>query len=233
MRIAICDDEREQLRNTREQIEQQYKSLDMLVETYERGADLLADFDRIPYDLVVLDIEMPECDGISVARALRAKSDQVAIVFLTSHVEYALKGYEVQALRYLTKPLSGEKLAEVISYLTEQQKKEKKLLVRTEEDTVAVRISDILYLEAQNQNIRIVTRQNVYQQRYNLRDYEKELSAYHFVRAHRSYLVNLSYISRISNRQIWMDNGENLPLSRTREKQVRELLQNYVKEAAL
>ncbi len=233
MRVAICDDEKLHLEHTKNALEEAYKSLDLLVDVYSDGKVLLERMSKIRYDLVILDIEMPEMNGIETARRLRAFSEKTAIVFLTSHIEYALEGYEVSALRYLTKPASVEKLSEIITYLVEREKKTKKLFIRDVEDMVTVNVSDILYMEAQNQNIRIVTVQGIYKCRYNLADYDRELSAYGFFRIHRSYLVNLAHVIRISGKEVYMADGAHLPVSRTREKQFCEALYQYVKEEAL
>ena len=123
MKIAICDDELEYLNLAKKQIEEAYKSLDIMVYLFRDGRKLLDSVRKTKYDLIILDIEMPSLDGLSVARKLRELGEQTALVFLTSHVEYALKGYEVNALRYLTKPVKKEQLAEIINHLLEQRAK--------------------------------------------------------------------------------------------------------------
>ena len=128
MRVAICDDEKTQLSITKASLEDAYKSLDLVVDTYTSGVKLLNAIEGIHYDLVILDIEMPELNGIDTAKHLRKIEEKTAIVFLTSHMEYALEGYEVNALRYLTKPVNTEKLLEIITYLLEQKKKDKRIL---------------------------------------------------------------------------------------------------------
>lgn len=233
MRIAICDDEEMELKRTKDTLESSYKSLDLLIDIFLDGKKLIQRFDTMYYDLVILDIEMPGMNGIETAKALRSVGDKTAIVFLTSHVEYALKGYEVNALRYLTKPATIVQLLEIITYLIEQKKQMKKLLLKSNEDMILVTVSDILYLEARNQDIRIVTAEQEYMRRYNLRDYEQELSGYNFVRNHRSYLINLAHISKISGKEIVMDNGERLPLSRTKEGVVKGALNSYIQGVAL
>ncbi len=110
MRIAICDDEFQCRQQTVQAIDECMRNIDILADVFENGRDFLQAFQKNPYDLVFLDIEMPETDGISLARKLRSLSCDVPIVFLTSHIEYALEGYEVNALRYLTKPIQCEKL---------------------------------------------------------------------------------------------------------------------------
>ena len=185
------------------------------------------------YDLIILDIEMPLIDGIETAKKLRKSGDETALVFLTSHIEYALKGYEVNALRYLMKPAKIEQIREIINYLIESKKQVKQLLVKSKEDTSLIYVNQIIYMEAINQDIRIVTRDEEYRNRYNLKDYENELAAYNFVRCHRSYLVNTSHIRKISGKEIIMDNSHNIPLSRTKEKKVKEALYEFVKREAL
>lgn len=238
MRIAICDDESLACAQTQKTLEEAYKSLDLLVDIYTDGRTLLESTQKLSYDLIILDIEMPELNGLETARRLRALGEKTAIVFLTSHVEYALKGYEVNALRYLTKPADVVKLSEIITYLVEQSKQKKKLLLRpanseNQEDRAMVSVDEIIYLEARNQDIRIVTATAEYLRRYNLRDYERELEGYYFVRNHRSYLINLAHVKRIFGKELAMDNGDILPISRTKGKQVKEALYSYVQREAL
>ena len=105
MRIAVCDDEEKFRDQAKSMIDKISGSLDIVVDTYSNGYKLLEVFDRNPYDVLFLDIEMPAMDGITLAKKLRENSDKIYIIFLTGHVEYAVEGYEVNALRYLTKPV--------------------------------------------------------------------------------------------------------------------------------
>ena len=120
MRIAICDDEEIYRIELKSLLDKLLINADYNIDTFDDGNRLSESFKALPYDLVFLDIEMPAVDGITLARAIRAASEKVFIVFLTSHVEYAIEGYEVNALRYLTKPVDIEKLKEVIRYVQEK-----------------------------------------------------------------------------------------------------------------
>ena len=233
MRVAICDDEKIQLSITKTSVENAYNSLDLIVDTYTSGVDLLSAVDAVNYDLIILDIEMPGLNGIETAKKLRKIEDKTAIVFLTSHVEYALEGYEVNALRYLTKPANTEKLSEIITYLLEQKKKDKRILLRNSEDVEMVCVADIYYMEAQDQMIRVVTDKGEYRNRYNLGDYETELSAYGFFRIHRGYLINLGHVLRLTGREIVMEDSASLPVSRTKETALKNALFHYVRNEAI
>ena len=233
MRIAVCDDELTERNNTKKQLETAYRSLDLLVDVYSSGDDLLRVYEENKYQLIFLDIEMPKMDGITLAKKIRESDKKVAICFLTSHVEYALKGYEANALRYLTKPVQAKQLSEIITYLIEQDAREKKIMLKYLDDVELVSVNEILYFEAQNQNIRIITAKREYSRRYNIKDYEKELREYSFVRCHRSFLVNMAHVTRISKNEILLDNNESIPLSRTKEKTVKEALITFVKGSAI
>ena len=233
MKIAICDDELMHLNATKIQLEEAYKSLDLMIYPFQDGRKLIDSIEKTTYDLIILDIEMPFIDGLSVARKLRELGEKTALVFLTSHLEYALKGYEVNALRYLTKPVKKEQMTEIINHLVEKNSEVKKIMLKSDDEMLMLPISDVLYMEARNQDVRVVTKEGDYFHRYNIRDYEEELRQYFFVRCHRSYLVNLSHVAKITGKDIIIDNGEMIPLSRTKEKSVKEALITYTKRSAL
>ena len=233
MRIAICDDEPQCRHQAVHAINECTRSLDILTDVFESGNAFLQAFRKHPYDLVFLDIEMPEMDGITLARKLRALSQDVPIVFLTSHIEYALEGYEVNALRYLTKPIQSEKLRELLGYVMERMQEQRMLWLKTDMGEERVPIKEILYLEAQNQNILICTANKTYTVRYNLGDYEKELSQDGFFRIHRGYLVSLRHIKSLGKHEVTLSENTVLPVSRTKEKNLKEVLFQYIREEAI
>lgn len=233
MRIAVCDDENIYRQQALNAIESISKNLDIIVDTFGNGNELINKFRALPYDLIMLDIEMPEIDGITLAKKLREISEDVYIVFLTSHIEFALEGYEVNALRYLTKPVNHQKLKEILDYIVQKQSKEEVLWIKNDEFEEKVRLSDILYLEAQNQNVVINTEDKAYTTRYNLGDFEKELADKGFVRIHRGYLVPLENISRLGKNCVHLETGVCLPVSRSKEKPLKEALLSFADKEAL
>lgn len=233
MRIAVCDDELSCRRQLTEALEGITKSLDVTTSSFEDGRGLLRVFEQTPFDLVFLDIEMPVMDGITLAKKLRAVSEDVAIVFLTSHIEYALEGYEVNALRYLTKPVQSSRLREVIDHVTAKLLGRRSLWIKTEDEEIRLPISHIICFEARNQNILIRTEDREYTVRYNIADYENELSSDGFFRTHRSYLVSLNKITSIGKGEVTLVSGVRVPVSRSREKELCDALFSCVKEGAI
>lgn len=232
MRIAVCDDEQKFIDDFKRITDKLYPSLDMVVDTFSDGAELLKSFGFRAYDLVFLDIEMPEMDGITLAEKLRETSDEVSIVFLTGHIEYAVKGYEVNALRYLTKPADEQKVKDVIDRVLKKLGDVKMLWIKTDEGEVKLRLSDILFIESQNQNVLISTAEDSYSVRGNMNDYEKRLEQEGFFRIHRGYIVSLARVSRLSGKEVVMEDGTTLPVSRSKEARLKEVLFSFISREA-
>ena len=233
MRIAICDDQAECRQQTLAAVKQCIHGVDAWIDSFNGGAPFLRAFQDRPYDLVFLDIEMPEMDGITLAKKLRKVSKDVQIIFLTSHIEYALEGYEVNALRYMTKPVDTVKLRSVLVAVVERMRQARILWIKTEMGEQKLLVKDILFMEAQNQNILIYTTKETYCVRYNLSDYEKELSQDGFFRIHRGYLVSLSRVKSVGKGEVALENSVSLPVSRTKEKELKEALFQHIRKESL
>lgn len=235
MRIAVCDDEEKFGSQAKQMIEKLTRSLDIFVDMYDDGRKLLSAFEKKPYDLLFLDIEMPKMDGITLAKELRKKSEDVPIVFLTGHVEYALEGYEVNALRYLTKPIKEEKLREVLRFVMDKSVSSKQILIKEDGDERFINLSDIIYFEAQNQYVMIYTVTGEFLVRHNIGDYEIELKNDGFYRVHRGYIVSLAKVKRLVKSDVILEgiDGEVIvPVSRNNIKELKAALYAYVEKEA-
>ncbi len=235
MRIAVCDDEEKFRTQARDIIDKMAGSLDVTVDAFSDGRKLLEAFDRNPYDVLFLDIEMPAMDGITLAKKLRERTDSIYIVFLTGHVEYALEGYEVNALRYLTKPVKEDKLREVLRFVMDKNSTKRQLLIKEDGEEVLINVSDIIYFEAQNQYVMIYATDGEHLIRYNIGDFENELKGDGFFRTHRGYLISLAKVKKLVKSEVLMEtpDGEvSLPVSRSNVKTLKEALYSYVEDSA-
>jgi len=232
MRIAVCDDEelfRIEFKNV---LDKALVNAEYDIDTFSGGSSLYEAFLKNPFDLVFLDIEMPGIDGITLAKRLRAISENVHIVFLTSHIEYALEGYEVNALRYLVKPVDMNKLGEVLKYVQDKKNNSRQIMIREDGEDIVIDISDIIYMESMDKNVRIVTSKREYVTRYNISDYEEELKNSGFLRIHRGYLISLSKVKKIVKNDVVMDGDISLPVSRSNLKALKDALYAYVEGTA-
>lgn len=232
MRIAICDDEQRFTDDFKNIMSRLYNSLDIIVDTFSRGDELIGSFSNKAYDIVFLDIEMPGMDGLTLAKRLREQSGEVCIVFLTGHIEYAIKGYEVGALRYLTKPADEKKVGEVIDHVVKQQNDLKVIWVKTEDGEQKIRLTDIIFIEAKNQNVIINTADNSFSVRGNISGFEERLAPEGFFRIHRGYLIALPKVLKTAGKEVIMEDSTALPVSRNREAKFKEALFSYVSREA-
>ena len=165
------------------------------------------------YDIVFMDIRMDQLDGLEGARIMRKINTSSALIFVTHMAQLAIKGYEVDALHYLTKPLSAEKLTQVLSKAADKLSVEPpSVVISCDGETLKLYESDILYAEAFLHYIVIHTKDNEYKIKEPISVFENKVSD-DFYRIHRSYLVSLKYITRISRTSVTIGNST-LPLSR-------------------
>lgn len=232
MRIAVCDDEEKFQIPIRDMILKFYNSIDVVVDTFSDGRKLLERYDANPYDVLFLDIEMPAMDGITLAKKLRERSEEVFLVFLTGHVEYALEGYEVNALRYLTKPIKEDKLREVLKHVMEKSTGKHQLMLKSDGEDLRLNVTDIQYFEAQNQYVMVYTTQSSHLVRANLGDFEEQLKNDGFFRIHRSYLISLAKVKKIVKSDVIMESGVGLPISRNNVKPLKDALYSFVEKEA-
>lgn len=234
MKIAICDDDWHMQQTLRLFIDQTYQDLDMLVDGFTSGEALLAAVQKQsqPYQLILLDIEMRGIDGIETAKRLRKLLPDCYIIFITSHDEFALTGYEVAAFRYLVKPVQPEKLTEAISAVRAELSDHITLHVEDGPVEALLRVKDIYYIEAQDKRVRVVLKDTAFNDRRGIDEIERALAGEDFFRVHRSYLINFRYVARLDKNEILLVSGEQIPLSRLRKKAFKNAFQAYVSRTA-
>lgn len=164
-------------------------------------------------DILLLDIEMGEISGMKLARHLRRAGAAMQIVFITGYMDYIAEGYDVEALHYLLKPVTGERLGQVLDRALERIRTREHMLWLTLQDGV-VRLSvyEIRYLEVMR-NYTTVHGAEDYSVKRSLNDLERELDG-GFYRIHRSFIVNLRFVKRITRTEVILKDGTALPLSR-------------------
>lgn len=166
------------------------------------------------FDILLLDIEMGEMNGVDLAKKIRLQNDAVQIVFITGYPDFIAQGYEVDALHYLMKPISYEKLYAVLQKaIARLEKAEKRLRVTYDHSTDLVPFSRILYVEAQKQYVLIHTFDETYRMKRSFSKILEELDEF-FYKCQRSFCVNLSHVTRIKNNSVVLKNGEEIPISR-------------------
>ncbi len=166
------------------------------------------------FDMLLLDIEMGGQNGVELAKKVRQDNHWVQIVFITGFPDFMAEGYEVSALHYLMKPVTGEKLFSVLDRAAAGlEKQERRLPIVHDRQTDFVPLDRILYLEAQKQYVCIHTVDRVYRMKASLREMEASLDKY-FFKCQRSFLINLCHVAQIRGKCVVLKNGEEVPISR-------------------
>lgn len=216
MRIAICDDERTYI----EKIKNDINSLkthenEFKFSEFESGEAFISEFSKDKYDLIILDIEMKDLNGLQTAEFLRQIDKNVILIFMTSYDKFVYQGYEVNAFRYILKnqpePIYLKQLSDTIQEYYRNKKYIKVVDNDIEKELLTV---DILYIEVYSHQIVIHTFNKEYYQKGKLSDYEKMLEECLFVRSDKSVLINIANIDYIKKNQVYMKNGKILYVSR-------------------
>lgn len=228
MRIAYCEDEMAQAGLVRSMMEHWAKRRDVPVEVvlFESAEEFLFKHDNVPcecfsYDAVFLDIAMRQMNGMELAHAIRKRDKKLPIAFLTADNTFAIEGYEVRAVRYLLKPITAKKLDSLLDELlaAQENSSEETICITIGENGATKRIAedDICYVEvlghythlhlAEAAAIRIKESLTAVVQRFHRKD--------KFVKCHRSYVVNLAYVEKISRSECTLSDSTVLPVSRS------------------
>ena len=222
--LTICDDEDLQLSLLESYVREwaRERRYEAEITLCRNGEEFLFQWEeKREIDILLLDIDMPGLDGLSLARKLRGRGEEIQIIFVTGLPDYALEGYEVEAVSYLLKPVKKERLFCCLDRARERcGREEPVLLLEMPGGMARVRCKDVCYLEsaAHDTEVHSVSGAGPFRCKTGIRQMEERMgeTGQPFFRTHRAYLVNLAYVSRIGRREVVMDNGETLPVAKNR-----------------
>ncbi len=240
--IALCDDEPAELEKTEKLLgdyEKKFPGLEFMTRCFESAEELLClvrEKNYIP-DLIFMDIYMPDKKsksnplGIEAAKELRNINYKGKLVFLTTSKEFALEAFDVDALQYMVKPVSKEKLFSVLNrFLNDLEEERKKyILLRIEGKLVRVSLNDIVYCEAQGKRQCLYLADGTqYILRMTMTELYEQLSkCQEFAKIGAAFIVNIGCIGTLNAKEICMDNGRKIYLPRGTYKGLREQYFNY------
>lgn len=217
IRIMIAEDER-LAREELVYLLQQETDVELLA-TATNGRELLELVDVNEPDVVFLDIKMPELEGTQAARMLASRKQQPLIVFCTAHEEFAVDAFKLYAVDYLLKPFEPKRIQETMQRVRERLVKAKaeqtapskrsKLLVEENNRLVVIDPATIVYAVREERFVQIHTQTETYTTKMTLTQLAEKLQAYDFFRTHKSYLVNLQFVSELTP---WFNGAYNLTL---------------------
>lgn len=236
MNIYICDDNENHLQMLCKTIYQLSDEFPIRLRHFSSPEGLLACLQDNGLksgtcsDLVLLDIEMPVTDGITLGKKIKAVFPEVYLVFITAYAEYAMKGYEANAFRYLLKPVARIDLEKLFSDISLENSKKKKIIIKSGERENLLYVHDIIYISAEDKYTIVYTQSGYYITAESLKQYESRLFPLGFFRIHRKYLINMYHHQSISRNKLLLSHGIELPLSRRKSEEYRKKLFYFMKE---
>lgn len=206
MKIVICDDDLFFVEQLKEYIlnyfHEQTKMLPE-ISCYADGKELLS----VPsvYDILFLDIEMPDINGIDVGKEIKKQNSKTIIFVITSFPEYLDEAMRFQVFRYLSKPLDKERLfRNLTDALCLYHSFSASIPVETKNEIITLSSSDIIMVEAKEREVLVYTTSNQYNSIHTIQYWDDLLPKNIFFRTHRSYLVNLEHVSKFDHSLIYL-----------------------------
>ena len=180
------------------------------------------------YDIILMDVEMKFMDGMSAAEEIRKVDTEVVIMFITNMPQYAIRGYAVDALDYVLKPVSYFAFSQRLNRAIERMKKRinKTISIAIKGGIVRVDVANITYIESQGHTLIFHTVGSDYETTGTMKEFEQELTGINFYRGNKGYLINLAHVEGIRD-GCAVVRGQSLPLSRARKKEFLEALTQY------
>lgn len=230
MHAAIVDD----IQRDAKQLERYFvrygeeAGVPMELDLFSNGVDFLEQYQPV-YDLVVLDIDMPGLSGVDTARRLRKRGDSVVLMFVTNMPQYALAGYEVEAVDYVLKPVAYQdfalKLRKAQRYI--QRNRDIQIALRTSDGAVAVAVSEILYVESSLHYLTYHLLDREIRVRASMGQAEELLPPQQFARCNSGYLVNLRHVEAIGKEDVTVG-SQKLKVSRGKRLEFMERFTRYL-----
>lgn len=185
------------------------------------------------YDVILMDIVMPGLNGMEAAERIRQADSEVVIIFITSTPHYAMKGYLVDALDYVLKPVSYYAFSQRIDRAIARMHKRRKtfISVQVRGGVKKIDLSDITYIEVQDHDLMFHLTGETFAAKGTLSEVERTLPPERFFRCNKCYLVNLEYVQEVQASDILV--GEDfIQVSRARKKPLLDALNNYINEVS-
>ena len=218
MKILICDDEQQYVDELKIHIENfmQSRVADFTIDT-ANNPQAVADSNEI-YQLAFLDIQMNELNGISLAKNLKERNNKIVIFFVTSYNDYQDEAMDLRAFRFFEKPLNADRLysglEKAMEYIDESYVD---FYVWTDNEHKQILVDDVIYVERGNRQVTLVTTQGNFTTRETFDEWCAILQNSFFYRVHKSFIVNLHYVTGYKYSELFVQNNVRIPIASRRQ----------------
>lgn len=230
MNIAIVEDDTRLREEFRQYILKYFGARESLchIDAFSDGDEILEHY-KANYDLIFLDIQMQRLDGMQTAERIRELDQDVYLIFITNLANYAIKGYSVNALDFVLKPVNYLMLKQLLQRVERmlESRAKKYITLPTERGLTRLEVSQIYYVETENHAVCVYTNMGVWRLRESMRNMEAIFAGHDFFRCNSCYLVNLAHVEQVDGNSAWIA-GHELTISRPRYKAFMSALTKYI-----
>lgn len=232
VRVAIVEDEAEYRELFKKYLLQYEKESgeEIQISMFTDGDEIAGGYKSV-YDIILMDVEMQFMNGMNAAEEIRKDDPEVVIIFITNMAQYAIRGYAVDALDYVLKPVNYFAFSQRVDRAISRMKKRVAhyMTIPVKGGVQKLKVSDIYYIESQGHNLIFCTSLGEYVSTGTIKETEETLEPLHFCRANKGVLINLEHVDGIREGCAMVE-GTALPISRSRKKIFMDTLTNYVSE---
>lgn len=232
VRIAVVEDDAGYRRQLQEYLERYQKESGekLSVKTFTDGDEIAIGY-RAEYDIILMDVQMNYMDGMTAAEEIRKLDTEVVIIFITNSQQYAIKGYAVDALDYVLKPISyyafSQRMDRAIGRL--QRRSRQYLYIGSKNGARKLDCSRLLFVEVQGHDLYYHTMDGTVSAVGTMKEVEESLDKKVFFRCNKCYLVNLDKVDGVRGDEAIIA-GESVQISRSKKKAFMDALNNYISE---
>ena len=234
--FAVCDDEPMMAQELASHLADYMKEKSITaydLSSFSDGRALLEG--AVSFDVIFLDIQMEQPDGMETARLLRQRGDRSLLIFVTVLKECVFDSFQVEAFDYLLKPLDSARFHQTMDRVLRslEQRAAGDIVIQRRTGCEVVLLSDIVYCEVLGRKVYLHKNDGTVSGYYDkLEDLERRVDG-RFFKCHRSFLVNLDYVCGCQNGQVLLSQGERIPASRLRERELTQALLRHMRERGI
>jgi DNA-binding LytR/AlgR family response regulator len=219
LKIAIVDDSSNVLESIESIVHHACNRINIIVEitTFLKSKYLIYDItDNVRYDLYLLDIVMPDYNGMDIAKEIRKRDNKAYIIFITAYWQYTVDAFELSIYRYILKGNLEEKLIQALESINKEINIENKesYVINTKTKFQKIYYEDILYIYKEGKNSVFVCKNEINKVRKGLKEVYEGLNKSYFIFIERGYIANILYIKKYTSHSVIMIDDSRLPVSR-------------------
>ena len=218
MKIVICDDNLNIISEIKEMLNEYsaIKNVPLEISAFDNGNAVIDSNEN--FNIAILDVEMPDMNGIALGEELRKRNKQIVLIYLTAHSQYLDSALNLNAARFFEKPIDKDRFFSGMDNALERiDNTTINFFIRDDKTQVRVTAESIIYIEISHRKTKVVTEDKIYFTTHTLDYFKDRLVSSIFAQPHKSYIINFNFITAYERGEIVLDSQYKIPVSRSKQ----------------